>query len=373
MSQQGVYGEGKMVWWYTREGQLPEAPKQAQLILSDLCSQDCHFCAYRVSGNPSNELFVGKSEKAKIGTNNPKRWIPTDRALRFLDEFKEAGVLSVQFTGGGEPTVHPEHERIFARALELGLRCSLVSNGVKWSYTLIKDVLPCFDWVRVSIDAGDPDTYVATRRCPPQHWRSVWDNVRTLSAALEANKSLCVFGLGFVVTPESYKEIPAFTALAKAAGVGNIRYTAMFSKEGATPYIGIYDDINRYILEARSLHQSDTFTVHDNFGGRVADLEQESPAYSQCSYQYYTTYIGGDMQNYRCCILAYNKQGQMEGGDLSERSFADFWKSNDRKRDMALLDATNCPRCQFNTKNQQMLYVIGNTESDTTPRHMEWP
>ena len=220
MSQTGVYGESKMIWWYTREGQLPETAKQVQLILSDLCSQDCHFCAYRVSGNPSNELFVGKSEKAKIGTNNPKRWIPTDRALKLLEEFVEAGVLSVQFTGGGEPTVHPEHERIFARALELGLRCSLVSNGVKWSYTLIKEVLPQFDWVRVSIDAGDPDTYVTTRRCPPQHWRNVWENVRTLSAALEASKSLCVFGLGFVVTPESYKEIPAFTALAKAAGAG---------------------------------------------------------------------------------------------------------------------------------------------------------
>lgn len=373
MSQQGVYSEMKMPWWYVREGRLPDAPKQVQLILSDLCNQDCVWCAYRVSGNPSNELFLGDSEAAGYGKNNPKRRIPTDRALRFLDEFKEAGVLSVQFTGGGEPTVHPEHEVIFSQALELGLRCSLVSNGVKWSYSLIKDILPRFDWVRVSIDAGDSGSYSKTRNTPTKNWDAVWEHVRTLSAAIAANNSPTAFGLGFVVTPDSYEEIPAFTALAKAAGVGNVRFTAMFGPEEEKPYNIIYDEVHRLIAKARKIHQSDSFMVYDNFGSRVDDLRQHSPDYELCSYQYYTSYIGGDMNSYRCCILAYNKRGQVQGGNLSERSFSDYWKSQERKDDFASLDARGCPRCQFNTKNRQMIYITGNTQSDTSPRHMEWP
>lgn len=372
MSQSGVYSEQKMIWWYTREGKLPDAPKQVQLILSDLCNQDCSFCAYRMSGYTSNQLFVGDSEQAAYGHNNPKRWIPTDRALALIDEIKAAGALSIQFTGGGEPTVHPQHEAIFARALHWGLRCSLVSNGIKWSDNLIHNLLPRFDWVRVSIDAANLASYVKTRRTPPTHYDRAWEHVRQLSEAISQDDSATVLGVGFVVTPDSYREIPDFAALAKGCGAHNVRFTAMFSTENETPFIKIYDQVRVLINEAKTL-AADTFTVHDNFGSRFEDLKQHAPDYRYCSYQHYTTYIGGDMKAYRCCVLAYNKRGLVEGGDLSKRPFDEFWRSQARKDDMDALDARGCERCQFNTKNRAMLYVMGNTESDTSPRHIEWP
>lgn len=372
MSQSGIYSENKLIWWYARDRGLPTAPKQVQLILSDLCNQNCSFCAYRMDGYTSNELFVGASEKAAYGHNNPKRFIPTDRALRFLDEFKEMGVLSVQFTGGGEPTVHPEHERIFARALELGLRCSLVSNGVKWSTTLVNEILPKFDWVRVSIDAGCAESYARIRQTPLLNFEKVWWNVRYLANAIAVDKMHTTLGAGFVVTPESWGEIVQFAQRAKSSGAHNIRFTAMFSPENEAPFAAIYPQIRVAIDEAKRL-DDERFAVHDNFGSRFDDLRQHAPDYSFCSYQYYTAYVGGDMNAYRCCVLAYNKRGLVEGGDLKTRSFAEFWKSQTRVDDMAKLDARGCERCQFNAKNRALLYVMGNTESDTSPRHLEWP
>ncbi len=373
MSQSGVYAEGKMVWWWARERRLPEAPKQVQLILSDLCNQDCHFCAYRMSGYTSNELFVGDSELAATGHNNPKRWIPTPRALALLDEFREAGVLSVQFTGGGEPTVHPDHEAIFEKALSLGLRCSLVSNGVKWSGHLISDLLPRFDWARVSIDAGNAQSYATTRRTSQLHWYRVWENIGALAQAIREKQTPCVLGLGFVVTPESYPEIVDFAHLAANSGAHNVRFTAMFSTEDEKPFTAIYDEVRGLIALARQRYQSDRFAIHDNFGSRFDDLRQKAPDYPSCGYQYFATYVGGDLRAYRCCVLAYNKRGLIAGGDLRHRSFAEFWRSQERKDDLAALDPRGCPRCQFNEKNRALLYVMGNTESDTSPRHMEWP
>lgn len=373
MSQQGIYAESKMVWWWAREGKLPDAPKQVQLILSDLCNQDCGFCAYRMSGYTSNELFIGDSKAANYGHNNPVRWIPTDRALALVDEIKEAGALSIQFTGGGEPTVHPDHEEIFDHALRKGLRCALVSNGVKWSDSLISSTLPRFDWVRVSIDAGNAESYAHIRNTPKKYWVRVWENVSTLAVCILEQHTKTVLGVGFVVTPESYREIVEFAQRARDCGAHNIRFTAMFSTENETPFLKIYDEVCALIEKARRDFQTDTFAVYDNFGSRFDDLKQHAPDYSFCSYQSYTAYIGGDMKAYRCCILAYNKRGLVEGGDLSKRSFSEFWKSQERKDDMNALDATGCPRCQFNSKNRAMLYVMGNTASDTTPRHMEWP
>ena len=50
------YSSLKMAWHYAREGGLPKAPKQVQMILSDLCNQNCRFCAYRMDGYTSNQL-----------------------------------------------------------------------------------------------------------------------------------------------------------------------------------------------------------------------------------------------------------------------------------------------------------------------------
>ena len=368
MSQSGIYSESKLVWWYAREQKLPDAPKQVQLILSDLCNQDCHFCAYRMSGYSSNQLFVGNSELAKVGHNNPKRWIPTKRALELIDEIADLGCLSVQFTGGGEPTAHPEHEQIFSRALDRGLRCSLVSNGINWHANLIENILPRFDWVRVSIDAANEASYSKIRRVPKKHWEKVWAHVRHFSKQQKET----TFGLGFVVTPESYKQIYDFALLAKANSAQNVRFTAMFSTDDEEPFVPIYDEIKGLIYKAKRL-ETDTFKVYDNFGSRFDDLQQHAPDYSNCSYQHYTAYIGGDLQAYRCCVLAYNKRGLVEGGDLSQRSFKDFWLSQARKDDMNALDARGCERCQFNAKNRSLLYVMGDTKSDTESRHLEWP
>ena len=366
MAQRGVYSELKMANWYAKEGKLPDGPKQVQLILSDLCNQDCSFCAYRMSGYTSNELFVGDSEKAAYGHSNPKRWIPTERALRLVEEIKRAGALAIQFTGGGEPTVHPEHERIFDKTLGLGLRASLVSNGVKWSTHLIDMLLPRFDWVRVSIDAGNANSYASIRRTPAAHWERVWTNVRRLAWAIKERKSTCALGLGFVVTPDSWQELVQFTEQAKAAGAHNVRFTAMFSPEDEKPFIDIYEQVVALIVEARK-RECDGFTVYDNFGSRFDDLRQHAPDYKHCAYQYYTTYIGGDMRAYRCCVLAYNKRGLVAGGDLHTRPFDEYWKDPARLADMQKLDARGCERCQFNVKNRAMVEIM-----NPDMPHKEW-
>ncbi len=376
MSQAGVYAENKMVWWYGQEGRLPDAPKQVQLILSDLCNQDCSFCAYRMSGYTSNELFVGESQKAAYGHNNPKRWILTKRALSLLDEMKAAGVLSVQFTGGGEPTVHPDHEEIFDRAINLNLRCALVSNGIKWGQHLIYNILPDFDWVRVSIDAGNANSYSRIRRTPERHWNRVWENVFSLAKAIYESKSKTVLGVGFVVTPDSYPEIHDFTARAKRMGAHNVRFTAMFSPEDERPFVKHYESIQDLLRKARSLYESPDFIIYDNFGSRFEDLNQHEPDYSFCSYQYYTTYIGGDLKAYRCCVTSYSRRGLVNGGDLTTRSFDEFWKSKERKEDMMRFDAMGCDRCQFNFKNRGLLKVMTHNEPSepmAEPSHKEWP
>jgi MoaA/NifB/PqqE/SkfB family radical SAM enzyme len=321
-----------------------------------------------MSGYSSNEHFVGDSKVAAYGTNNPVRFIPTDRALAFMDEFKRAGVLAVQHTGGGEPSAHPDHEKIFEKCLSVGLKASLVSNGLRWSENLIQKILPRFSWVRVSVDAGGPATYASIRRTPADNFHKVVRHIGRLAEAIKLTGSPCTLGVGYVVTPENWKEIDDGIAVAKGTGARYIRLSAMFNPDDDAPYRAIYDDIREAIHTARLRYETGTFSVVDLFGERIQDLVDGRPDYRTCSYQHYTTYIGGDLKPYRCCVLAYNTRGQVDGPDLATTGFDTFWASQERVRDFERFDARGCERCQFNAKNRAMAYLIGEA-----PTHAEFP
>lgn len=366
------YSNLKMAWHMMRDGGLPKSPKQVEIILSDLCNQDCNFCAYRMSGYTSNEMFVEDSPLASFGTNNPKRMIPTKRALDLLDECGRLGALGIQFTGGGEPTVHPAHEEIFWAALEHGFHCALVSNGFRWSDLLMQEILPQFAWVRVSVDAGSADTYALVRRTSPRAYERVLDNISTLAAALKRKESKCLLGVGYVVTPENAHEILEGCRRAKETGARYVRLSAVFSTEDEKPYLQsngfstLYGRIKMAISEAKRALEDDTFTIHDLFKDRVQDLVDKAPDYDTCAYQYATTYVGGDLNVYRCCVLAYNHRGLV--GSVKDKTLDEFWNSEERRKDFENFKARECQRCQFNEKNRMANYLL-----NKAPTHVEFP
>lgn len=311
-----------------REGKVP-APIHVQIVLSDLCNQDCSFCAYRMSAGLSREMF------GTAKTHNPNRKIPTKKAIEILDDCAAMGVKAIQFTGGGEPTVHPDHIEIFRHAQALGMQTALVTNGVKM--LPVPEILN-MQWVRVSVDAGSEDDYKRIRRVSGVHWRKSW-------AAIESMREFGyegTLGVGFVVTPENYRGICNATWLARKAGASNIRIGAVFSSDGIGFYGDCVEDITYEIEKAKRL-SSDSFQVIDLFGRRLGDLEGGSPEHPFCGYQYFTTYIGGDLNVYRCCNTAYTPKGLL--GSLVDTRFADLlpkWE----------LDARTCTACQFKGQNE---------------------
>jgi len=367
MSQSGIYSELKMVRWYAKEGHLPLVPKQVELIISDECNESCNFCAFRLE-DYTNTNFAKGVELSKYGHNNPKRMIPRDRALSLIEEIKRAGVLGLQLTGGGEATVHPYHEEIFQRGLDVGLKCSLVSNGLRWSEKLSTEILPRFSWVRVSIDAGHTTTYSNMRRTPASSLQKVVRNVSRLAGAIMDQESDCVLGIGFVVTPDNWEEIITGVSLAKSTGAKYVRMSAFFNPENAKPFKSFWRQAKNLIAESKDRYEDGSFKVHDLFGDRLQDLVDGRPDFDTCSYQFYTHFIGGDLKPYRCCVTSYSDHGHIAGADYSKVPFDVFWKSEERKKDFKNFKAPSCIRCQFSNKNRAMQYII----NETAP-HEEFP
>lgn len=337
-----------------KAGEVP-APAQVEIILSDLCNQSCQFCAYRWDGYSSNVLFRVIDEETGVVNNNPNRFIPTPKVLEVLDDCAEMGVGAIQYTGGGEPTVHRDHIEIFKETKKRGLGFALVTNGVILRPGAL-DILPQADWIRVSLDAGTASTYASLRSTPESNFHLALDHIRMLVAAKEAAGSNVVIGVGYTVTKWNWREVYQAVELVSDLGVDNMRISAAFSPEGSAHFDGFIDKVRDLSTEAAAQFSRPDFRIFNRFKDRVQDLQETHPEYEFCGHQYLTTYLGADLNLYRCCVLAYNPRGII--GSIKNQRFRDLWRSEGTKIDFRSLKASSCPACQFNDKNRFINYLV---------------
>lgn len=329
------YATHKVAWHLDRiadlrAGRTP-APIMLQVVLSDLCNQDCAFCSYRASNGRSTELFAVGEVK------NPNRKIATPKALELVEDGAELGVRSIEWTGGGEPTVHPDHERIFARGQELGIAGGLITNGVRLDPRAA--AILGMTWIRVSIDAGDVQTYAQIRRVRASHWRKLWQNLEAL-----AGRYAGALSASFVVTRENYATLEALALRLKAAGIPSLRVTALFTTE-RDPYHGRAPALAQEIAALKAKVDGDGFELQDLFTPRVSVEHAGAPTRPLCAYQYLKIYIGADLNVYRCCHIAYTGRGLV--GSLRDS----------RLRDLHALafepfDARGCGSCHWREQNE---------------------
>lgn len=354
----GIYSPLKVVYHPDRLALLKSggqpAPVYVQLVLSDLCNQDCAWCAYRQEGYLQNQLFG--IEEARGRNNNPSRLVPIEKAYELLEDFTEIGVKALLFTGGGEPTVHPQHREIINRALCLGLDVALNTNGALFSAELAQALVDRARWVRFSVDAATSETYARTRRVHPDVFARVLKNIRELVERRNASgASQLVIGFGFVVDKTNWREVAGAAETARQLGVDNVRMSAAFQSELSDYFEPFLEDAQRLCREAEAL-AGDGFEVHNLFPARLDDLGFTSPDYSFCGIQHFTTYIGADLNVYRCCVQSYNERGLI--GSIREQRFRDLWYSQAKRDDFDNFDARGCRWCMFHDKNRAIKQLL---------------
>lgn len=327
-------------------------PHHVYLIISDLCNQDCHFCTYRSSAGWGSENF-GEAIGSKPFTMNPNRMIPKDKCFEILDDCADLGVKALQFTGGGEPTVHPHIEHIVTYALDLGLKVGMVTNATR---LLSTRTIERMSWIRVSIDAGNRRTYERIRRS------KLWDKVIANLDVMSRIKGPIV-GANFVVTKDNYTEAPQFCCLAKTLGLPYVKIAANLTTEGLAYYDGILDDVMRVMQDAKK-YESPDFRIISVFERRLEDLRIGRPVHALCGQQHFATYIGGDQKVYRCCNTGYTSHGEI--GDLRKQRYRD-WFANEAPAKLNLFDARSCTHCQFHEGNEAIAYL-----AQKAPQHVEF-
>lgn len=333
-----------------RDGKISRIP------VSEICTRcDRIACSdWKISFRNTQYPILAVGVKSVTSRPDLGRPVVYDITVGSTHRFILASGIGCFNTGGGEPTLHPGFDDVIRRVASHGMRSSLVSNGVRIDQRRANILGNC-SWIRISLDAATEETYCSTRKVNRSHWVAAQNSVRYLREMKSNYGHNSTIGVGFVVTPDNWNEVYLAGSLAKELGADNFRISAQFSNEDERLFESFHANAAKLCLMTESLSDAG-FTVYNRFGDRLEDLRLKSPEDKLCGYQFFTTYIGADLNVYRCCGYAYNERGLI--GSIKEQRFKDFWMSQERFDKQINFDGRGCERCQFRRQNAAIAYAV---------------
>jgi MoaA/NifB/PqqE/SkfB family radical SAM enzyme len=296
-------------------GGMP-VPVNVEIDLSNRCSLGCEWChfAYTHTRGP----LKGKRAKP-VGAVAGGDLMDTELAFDIVDQLIDAGVCSITWTGGGEPTLHPDFDDI----VEHG--AGRIAQGIYTHGGHIDDnraalLKEHFTFVYVSLDAADAESYKRDKGV--DRFGKVCENIGRLVAA----DGDAAVGVGYLVTPGNWRKVWAAASLAHDLAVDYIQFRPTIMYDQANPD-GLAEDtvwIDRVLEDLSQL---------SHFGHVIVDLDRFRLYKNWHGHDYHTCFWSGLQTvvtpngKMWTCVNKREHPGA-EIGDLSQERFAVAWSRN---------------------------------------------
>lgn len=301
-------------------------PIYMEISPSGSCNHRCVFCALD---------FMGYKP----------RFLKTDILKERLSEMGKLGVKSVMYGGEGEPFLHKDIADIIVHTKKSGIDAAITTNGVLMSKSLSEKILGSVVWIKVSINAGTPETYARVHRTKPDDFEKV---IRNLGDAVKVRQDLglnCTLGAQMILLPENAGEAETLAAKMKETGLNYlvIKPYSQHMMSNTQQYRDMdyssYDDLKE------RLSQFDTESFRVIFREKtMKKLKRQKRGYERCLALPFWAYIDSAGNVWGCS--AYLGNDEFRFGDIYSNTFQEIWLGERRKKLMKMvhgkLDASSC-------------------------------
>lgn len=326
-----------------RAGETP-APVTVEWDVTNVCSlgcQSCHF-AHTHEAGPWAQIAERPETYTSTGRFANQRLV-----LRALGEMSSAGVQAVVWSGGGEPTLHPEFAQIVGFAHGYGLQQGLYTHGGHITDAMASSLSGKLMWAVVSLDAVDADTYAAEKRVAPLRFTHACDGVRRLAAAG------VTVGVSFLLHGGNWLRLADMVALSRSLGASYTTFRPMIDTSPLDP--GIITADRAWIEDARDLlvAMSSMDDVELDVSRFDAYRRWQGHGYAACHGITLNTTITPDGRVW-VCPQRRGLSGS-ELGDLRAESFMSLWA---RHPGQWLVDRQCRAMCRLHTVNQAVAPIF---------------
>jgi cyclic pyranopterin phosphate synthase len=337
--RQGVFNPKlKLLWhcdrvhkWRTGDN---IAPVMVEMDLTNRCQLKCNFCTFKYLNDKSD--------------------IDTQVAKSAIMEMSNLGVKSINFTGGGEPTLHKDFEEIIKCASGYGIDIGLFTNGYSLTDSMIDTILNHCHWVRISVDASNKKSFFETKRVVG--FNKTYENIMRLHKRKAYLGSPTDIGVGFVITKENYKDIPDFVNLWRIfQDIKYIQFKPVIDNCFENNHIEKEwwkNEVEPLLL--KEMEEDDRVVInYYKFNDLVSDIERE---YDVCYGHQFCPCVGATGDVWVCTHLR-----GIEGysfGNLNDTKFDKIWKSQQRQDVIKRIDLSKCQKYCRNNEINKVLYQL---------------
>ena len=307
-------------------------PITVEFDMTNICNNNCPFCFGFYKRNENKNHFR------------------KEEAIDILNQLKEEGVLAVTFTGGGDPLVNKNTIDVMEYANRIGLEIALITNGLALTKDVAERAIKICTWIRISVDADSPETYLKTHGVGKKAWDLMLNNLKTLVKLKKETSSDCTIGVGYLTLSDTIEldKMLRFTKLFKEIGVDYSQFRPILLTWDETKEVQ-FDNSLPNILECvkESTDQYDVLYSKPKY-----DLMEKSKKYWRpygvCLGVNFTTVVSANKKVYMCCHHRGIEKYML--GDLSKESFSEIWKKRQKVFDK--IDFKDCPYfCRNNPFN----------------------
>lgn len=263
-------------------------PVSCEIDISNKCNLDCSFCMFK---------------DFRASTSALLEW---SVFVNLLQQLRNVGCRSITFTGGGEPTIHPQFDQMVIFAHSVGFDIGLVTNGTHLERVSKPTI---FKFIRVSLDASNPKDYIAIKK--RDRFGVVIEGIKYLK------RKGAFVGLSYVVCKENSNGTERAQNLADILKVEYIQFKPAYTTQG-----GSYD--NYALFDHGKTINTERYVAKSMLPCRLAGL---------------VGIVTADADVCFCC----QHRGKLIAGSLKTETFKTLWE----RRNRMLPDITKCPPCRY--------------------------
>ncbi len=319
-------------------------PVTLELHLTNKCSHNCLFCMYKKEIRESN---ICSAE------------IPFDIAESIIDDAARMGVKAITYSGGGEPTLHPQFKAISTIGSDYSIDQGLITNGSMLHHKdICEHIVNNFKWVRISVDAGSDSVY-----------KILHGNCCDFSKTIDGIKQLCVInnnrikiGISFLLTSFNSCDMIKLYDILSSIGVDYLQIKPMIMSKNQKSihnnYItqAIVDDIETLIQKAEKDNKIKVYVLFDQFKNIIGNEHTFDKCHGHALYPV----ISAIQEIFVCCMHLHNDS--MKYGKITKNnSFYDIWRSKKRFQIGDNIDLSKCPKLCRLAKTNNILDMIDKT------------